>query len=196
MKGKTVPEKNSATKDLALPDSRIARRYVARREQKLAPRLKVSKSHGKLSVAVDHKDPVTGNLILLESCGTANEDFANGLLNQLINVGRRGKDVETEDVNFMLAMVAGIQPRDEAEAMLAAQMAAIHNAIMTAARRLVRVESIPQQDSASNMLNKLARTYATQVDALKKYRSTGEQSIRVQHVTVNDGGQAVVAARI
>jgi hypothetical protein len=39
------------------------------------------------------------------------------------------------------------------------------------------------------MLNKLARTFAVQVEALKKYRSTGEQSIRVQHVTVNDGGQ-------
>jgi hypothetical protein len=42
------------------------------------------------------------------------------------------------------------------------------------------------------MLNKLARTFATQVEALKKYRSAGEQTIKVQHVTVNDGGQAIV----
>jgi hypothetical protein len=42
------------------------------------------------------------------------------------------------------------------------------------------------------MLNKLARTFAAQVEALKRYRSNGEQSIRVQHVTVNDGGQAIV----
>ncbi len=42
------------------------------------------------------------------------------------------------------------------------------------------------------MLNKLARTFTAQVEALKKYRSTGEQSIRVQHVTVNDGGKAIV----
>ncbi len=42
------------------------------------------------------------------------------------------------------------------------------------------------------MLNKLARTFAAQLEALKKYRSTGEQSIRVQHVTVNEGGQAIV----
>jgi hypothetical protein len=41
-------------------------------------------------------------------------------------------------------------------------------------------------------LNKLARTFAAQVEALKKYRSAGEQTIRVQHVTVNDGGQAIV----
>jgi hypothetical protein len=31
-----------------------------------------------------------------------------------------------------------------------------------------------------------------QMDALKKYRSSGEQRIFVQHVTVNDGGRAVV----
>src|SRR5262245_8168738 len=76
--------------------------------------------------------------------------------------------------------------------MLAPQMAAIHNATMVAARRLNHVESISQQDSASTMLNKLARTFASQIEALKKYRSGGEQTIKVQHVTVNEGGQAIV----
>ena len=92
----------------------------------------------------------------------------------------------------MLSLVRGINPKDETEALLAAQMAAIHNATMVAARRLNHVETIPQQDSASTMLNKLARTFAAQVEALKKYRSAGEQTIKVQHVTVNEGGQAIV----
>ena len=30
------------------------------------------------------------------------------------------------------------------------------------------------------------------MEALKRYRTTGEQKVTVQHVTVNDGGQAVV----
>jgi hypothetical protein len=42
------------------------------------------------------------------------------------------------------------------------------------------------------MLNKLARTFSSQVEALKKYRSTGEQNIRLQHVNVSEGGQAIV----
>lgn len=92
----------------------------------------------------------------------------------------------------MLSVVRGINPRDETEALLAAQMAAIHNATMVAARRLNHVETVPQQDSASTMLNKLARSFAAQVEALKKYRSAGEQTIKVQHVTVNEGGQAIV----
>jgi hypothetical protein len=43
----------------------------------------------------------------------------------------------------MLSVVKDIEPRDQVEAMLAAQMAATHNAIMTFARRLNHVENIP-----------------------------------------------------
>jgi hypothetical protein len=92
----------------------------------------------------------------------------------------------------MLSVVKGIEPRDQVETMLAAQMAATHNATMTFARRLNHVENIPQQDSAERAFNKLARTFALQVEALKRYRSAGEQTVRVEHVTVNEGGQAIV----
>ena len=42
------------------------------------------------------------------------------------------------------------------------------------------------------MLNKLARTFATQVETLRRYRTGGQQNVRVEHVTVNEGGQAIV----
>ena len=42
--------------------------------------------------------------------------------------------------------------------------------------------------------NKLARTFAVQVEALKRYRTGGEQKVTVQHVTVNEGGQAIVGS--
>jgi hypothetical protein len=89
-------------------------------------------------------------------------------------------------------VIKGIKPRDEIEAMLAAQMAAVHNATMTFARRLTFVDNIQQQDSAERGFNKLARTFAAQTEALKRYRSNGEQKVTVQHVTVSDGGQAIV----
>ena len=92
----------------------------------------------------------------------------------------------------MLSMVTGIEPRDQLEAMLAAQMAAVHNATMTFARRLNHVDNIPQQDSAERAFNKLARTFASQLEALKRYRSAGNQTVRVEHVTVHEGGQAIV----
>jgi hypothetical protein len=100
--------------------------------------------------------------------------------------------VDDAGLNFMLSIVKGIEPRDQVEAMLAAQMAATHNATMTFARRLNHVETIPQQDSAERAFNKLARTFAAQVEALKRYRSVGEQTMRVGQVTVSEGGQAIV----
>jgi hypothetical protein len=71
-------------------------------------------------------------------------------------------------------------------------MAAVHNATMTFARRLNHVDNIQQQDSAERAFNKLARTFTMQMTALKNYRTGGQQKITVQHVNVEDGGQAIV----
>ena len=54
------------------------------------------------------------------------------------------------------------------------------------------VENIPQQDAAERALNKLARTFVAQVEALVRCRGGGRQTVRVEHVTVNEGGQAIV----
>jgi hypothetical protein len=67
-------------------------------------------------------------------------------------------------------------------------------ATMTFARRLNHVENIPQQDSAERAFNKLARTFTTQMEALKRYRTGGQQKVTVEHVTVNAVGQAIVGA--
>src|SRR6202522_4012504 len=127
----------------------------------------------------------------MNAIGTASEDFLEGLILQLVNASRE-KTPSEKAANFMLAVVKGIEPRDQIEAMLAAQMAAVHMASMTFARRLAHVENIPQQDSAERAFNKLTRTFAAQMSALKEYRSKGEQKMTVQHVHVGDGGQAIV----
>ena len=92
----------------------------------------------------------------------------------------------------MMSVVKGIEPRDQVEAMLASQMAAVQMATMTFARRLAHVDNIPQQDSALRGFTKLTRCFTAQMEALKKYRSNGQQKVTVEHVTVNKGGQAIV----
>jgi hypothetical protein len=82
--------------------------------------------------------------------------------------------------------------RQSGEGMVRSFQQDTFNATMSAARRLNHVETIQQQDSASNALNKLARTFAAQLEALKRYRSSGEPTVKTQNVTVNDGGQAIV----
>jgi hypothetical protein len=161
-------------------------------EKPAAPRMKVTNEKGVMKLAPAHAEQSIAYVLLLEALGTRDLDFLDGLLKQLCNVGSQGKTVDEKGLNFMLSMVKGIEPRDQVEAMLAAQMAATHNATMTFARRLNHVDTLAQQDSAERAYNKLARTFASQVEALKRYRSAGEQTVRVEHVTVNEGGQAIV----
>jgi hypothetical protein len=158
----------------------------------VVPRIKVESPGNQTVLSYDHPDSVTGQVLLMEALGTADYDFLSGLLEQLGNGRSRGGKVNEKLLNFMLAVIKGIEPRDQIEVMLAAQMAAVHEAIMTFTRLLAYVETIPQQDSAERALNKLARTFATQMEALQRYRTGGEQKVMVQQVSVNEGGQAIV----
>jgi hypothetical protein len=168
-----------------------ARAYFAGRE-KSGPRLKVTTDANDVTkIALDHPDLGCGQFALMKAIGTSDVDFYDGLLGQLVNASKE-KRASEKGTNFMLAVVKGIEPRDQLEAMLAAQMAAVHMASMTFARRLAHVDNIPQQDSAERAFNKLTRTFAAQMSALKEYRSKGEQKMTVQHVHVAEGGQAIV----
>lgn len=191
--------KASKTKAVTAPYEPTAREkaaldaYRARKVGKSpSPDLKVVTAGDATSVAPDHPDSIVATKLLSKALGTTNPYFVQGLLTQLANAGSKGQKPDQDGINFMLAVVKGIEPKDEIEAMLAAQMAAVHMASMTFARRLAHVENLPQQDSAERAFNKLARTFTTQMEALKRYRTGGQQKVTVEHVTVQAGGQAIV----
>ncbi|MFY9640504.1 MAG: hypothetical protein WCD20_10615 [Rhodomicrobium sp.] len=166
---------------------------AARKARKPSASLEVKKgASGGANIRFDHKDDLTGQLLFMQAIGTTDFDFCAGILKQIVNTSSQGREPDEAAVNFVLSIIKGIEPRDQTEAMLAAQMAATHMATMTFARRLAHVDNITQQDSAQNAFNKLARTFTTQMEALKRYRSTGQQKVTVEHVTVNAGGQAIV----
>lgn len=82
---------------------------------------------------------------------------------------------------------------DGVEAMLAVQMVAIHNAAMGFLRKATLPEqSFEGMEANVNRATKLLRTYVAQVEALSRFRTKGQQTIKVEHVTVESGGQAVV----
>jgi hypothetical protein len=166
--------------------------FDAHRSANPAPRMKVSKTGGKTSISADHPEEAIGHLLLMEAIGTMDFDFVDGLVRQIVDAGSQGREVNERWLNFMLSIVKGVKPKDQLEAMLAAQMAAVHMATMTFARRLADVQTLLQQDSAERAFNKLARTFVTQMEALKRYRTGGEHKLTVQHVTVTEGGQAIV----
>lgn len=123
---------------------------------------------------------------------SGNTTVSAGLISQAAMLGSDGKRIDPEATDFTLGFVDAMNPEDAAETLLLTQMAAIHQATMMLARHLNHVDTIAQKDCAEKALNKTARTFAAQMDTLKRYRSKGQQTVRVERVTVNEGGQAIV----
>jgi hypothetical protein len=82
-----------------------------------------------------------------------------------------------------------LRPRDTLERMLTQQMSVCH-------RRAMDFISIEGRDEeiAINRAIRLMRIFAIQVEALKSWRSNGTQTVKVEHVQVNAGGQAIVGS--
>ncbi len=138
-------------------------------------------------------EPETGMAILqaMEATGTTNQDAANLLIGQVVNA-QAGRD-QLDCANAAVALMQGIDPQDELEGLLAAQMVATHNLSMEYARRAMGKDvNRDQADSLINRTTKLMNVFTRQVEALNKYRNRGQQKITVQHVQVSDGGQAII----
>jgi hypothetical protein len=147
-------------------------------------------------IFIDHPDQVLAGTRLAAVLATDDDAFIRKLIGQVAHLSSTRGKVDPLQMDFMLATVKEIGPRDPIESLLAVQMAAIHDATVMAAKLLKTAEFVETRDHALVALNKCARTFALQVETLKKHRSTGEQTVRVQHVTVNDGGQAIVADKV
>jgi hypothetical protein len=123
-------------------------------------------------------------LSLMESFGITDRGFI-GPLFEADGFGGDG-------VEFAAAVIKGLSPRDQLEAMLGAQMAVMHWASMKCMRQVADRRDTSFQEPAVAMATKLARTFAAEMEVLKRYRSGGEQKVTVQHVRVGKGGRAIV----
>jgi len=175
----------------------VAEKQFAR--QKLQPTLRMKVEQGRpgapVNVSLNHPAPGVGSLTLLHACGTVSTEVAECLLAHLAD-GLRPKGVtqiDAKKLNAALAVLSSLEPRDEIEAMLIAQMVVTHDAAMDMLRQCRQTEFAPAFDRWGNMATKLLRTYAAQLEALKRYRSKGEQVVRVVHQNVTvKADQAVV----
>jgi hypothetical protein len=181
-----APQVDAAADEARTPGHAVPETYLQRTA---APRVKVLDGR---AIALDHPDPEVGAVRLMAALGTSDGDFFTGIVEQLGDAASYGGKVDERALNFMLSVVKGIRPRDQVETMLAAQMAAVHVATMTSALQLAQATKVVQRDYAERAISKLARTFAAQTETLKRYRSGGEPNVTVQHVSVSDGGQAIV----
>ena len=86
-----------------------------------------------------------------------------------------------------------INPTDATESMLATQMIGTSSAAIDCLRRaMLPGQTFEARDMTLKHAQKLMTLYTQQMAALDKHRGKGQQKITVEHLTVHDGGQAVV----
>lgn len=128
--------------------------------------------------------------------GGRTDRFNHRAMRQLMGTLWVPEGCTREDViGAALDAVAGFEPSDPVEGMMAALGVAQHAAAMECLRRAM----IPEQPAEVAMrlrhdAAKCARSFAEMAEAIDRRRGKGQQTVRVEHVTVQAGGQAIVGA--
>lgn len=144
------------------------------------------------SVAAQHvKEPDLASV-----AGGKTDRFNHRAMRQLAGTLWVPEGCTREDViGAALDAMAGFEPADPVEGMMAALAVAQHAAAMECLRRAM----IPEQPSEAAMrlrqqATKCTRAFADMAEAIDRRRGKGQQTVRVEHVTVQAGGQAIVGA--
>jgi hypothetical protein len=207
-KSKSTTKKKAAEKDTMdlakreYTDEEKARlaKYEERANRKPVKFKTVESDSGEPKITLQGlKDPLY-EVKMLEAVGTPESDLQTHLVNQVIQtfsgtVSKESHDKEISVIalNIIMAILSGIQPQDEIEGMLAVQMIGVHNMAMeTLKRAMLSDQTFEGKQANVAQSTKMLRTFMAQMEALKKYRSGGQQRIVVEHVNVSEGGQAIV----
>jgi len=186
-----------------------ARKRTKARASRIAMNIEERGSAGR-AFYPDHSDEEGHRYRLVDAFGTRSLEFVRSMLNGLGSATADhllGYDFDPGRPNQVafnaaLAVISGVQPKDEIEAMLAAHMAVTNIALLdlfartrgSIANHRYEGDGIKRLDVLGNLTNKFMRTYTMQIEALARKRRKGEQNIRVEHVHVYSGGQAIVGS--
>jgi len=103
-----------------------------------------------------------------------------------------GKISETA-INAALAVIQAAAPKNELAGALAVQMACTHAAAMAVLAKLDSGFGTERRIAALGATAaRLMKTYAMQMEILRRLRTGSQQFVRVEHVHINNGGQAVI----
>jgi hypothetical protein len=177
---------------------RLARRTLARQP----PPTELRVGHDKWAspiVGLPHTDEEGWWAQARMAFGTVSSPFVEAEIERLLTALRSCRTtlpLETA-VNAALAVIAGQKPQNEAEAMLAIQMALMHVMAMEMLGRVGRLDAFAHPELtavAGTTATKLVRAFAGHVETLHKIRRPPVQTVRVERVNVEAGGQAMVGA--
>ena len=129
-----------------------------------------------------------------ETVGTEDIDFFATLITQVSNINADVQNNKEIAANFSAAFLHGLEPKDQTEGILFAQMAGTHNLIMEYMRRsIIPGQHLEAAEDYTNRACKLMNIFIRQIETLEKYRGKStQQKVIVEHVHVEEGGKAIV----
>jgi hypothetical protein len=131
---------------------------------------------------------------LNKALGTVSPDFVKSSLLQLQAAARSPLGTISETaINAALAMIEAAAPKDEIQGAVAVQMSCTHAAAMAILGKLDSGFGTERRIALfASAAARLMKTFAMQVEVLRRLRQCGHQFVRVEHVYINSGGQAII----
>ncbi|MCJ2092785.1 hypothetical protein MKK67_09765 [Methylobacterium sp. J-072] len=186
---KALASTPTPTEDVAAIDA--MRRMLGRR-QPVSVKLRASEEGEPMRLGAPTADVGGWAARVNDAVGGASVSFGQTQLRHMSRIALAQPETAESATNSMLSAVEAVRPENEVEGMLAVQMATTHQAAMQALGKACQTSAPDVAETMGNLANKLMRTYTQQVEALAKLRRGGEQTVRVEHVHVYEGGQAIV----
>lgn len=118
--------------------------------------------------------------------------LAGALLRQMTNAWAGPEETYLENSELGLQLTKELAPRNTMEALLLTQMAACHSHCMSMFASAGKSICEDSQTKYLRLAERLMRSFSTSLETLEKARRGGKQSVKVEHVHVNAGGQAIV----
>lgn len=131
---------------------------------------------------------------LQEALGTVSGPFVSASLAHLQAAARLPDGPVSETgMNAAIAMIQAAGPRNALESAIALQAACCHISAMNVLARVGSGHGGERHVTAyAKAASALMRAFAVNVETLRRLHHGSAQVVRVEHVHINDGGQAVI----
>ena len=124
--------------------------------------------------------------------GTSDLALGNNLFNLALHATLPENKKSSEQLTGLVSFFAESKVTSPLEAMLVSQMASLHANAMRLMATAMENTTASTANAMYAQANKLMRSFALHVETYEKLKRGGQQRIKVDHVHVHEGGQAIV----
>ncbi len=180
-----MSKKKKAVKKISKDLSRI--------EPKQVLQLKNESSPQQRAITIVTNDGQNQVLMMKELTGTGSKFLGTDIIERAAYAIPGVKKRQSE---LLVEVLKELKPKDLVDSMLCTQFAVLHFQGMEMMGSSINQDFVPHSEFQLKNATKLLRLSQETLEARMRYQRGGEQKVVVQHVNVNDGGQAIVGSTL